>query len=201
MSDPRASLLLYDLQSPINLGMILRVAETFQIGVSIYDPRSVVVDEGKAKTISDFACGALQRAGYEQITDAAMLLQRPRKTRRLIATSIEVDAQPIETFRFQAGDMIAVGNEYDGLPDDLVASADASVRISMGDVWTPKPQSHNPIDAARTAPVARDGKPNLNVAIAAGIICHALFMGLQRRAAASASRRARVVRDGSGPSS
>jgi tRNA G18 (ribose-2'-O)-methylase SpoU len=95
--------------------------------------------------------------------------------------------------------LIAVGNEYDGLPDDLVASADASVRISMGDVWTPKPQSHNPIDAARTAPVARDGKPNLNVAIAAGIICHAVFRGLQRRAAASASRRARVVRDGSGP--
>ena len=42
----------------------------------------------------------------------------------------------------------------------------------MADVWTPKPHSVNPIDAARTAPVARDGTPNLNVAIAGAIVCY-----------------------------
>src|SRR5215204_4067877 len=46
-------LLLYGLQSPINIGMILRVAETYQFRVSIYDRHRVLEDAVKFGTIKD----------------------------------------------------------------------------------------------------------------------------------------------------
>ena len=84
----------------------------------------------------------------------------------------------MEKFSFAGGDVIAVGNEYDGLSDTFVADADAVVRISMADVWTPKPRAAQPIDPLRQTSVMRDGSPSLNVAISAGILCHAAFLAL-----------------------
>ena len=167
-------LLLYGLQSPINIGMILRVAETYQFRVSIYDRHRVLEDVQKFGTIKDFACGAATRWGYRTIEDDAALTQALHG-RRLVATSIERDTSALPSHRFQAGDMFALGNEYDGLPDDLVARADEVLNIPMPQVWTPKPKSLSPIDPTRTASVARDGQPNLNVAMSAGIICYAAF--------------------------
>ncbi|HRE44717.1 MAG TPA: TrmH family RNA methyltransferase [Terricaulis sp.] len=176
---PVGGLLLYDLQSPINIGMILRLAETFSMAVHVYDPRGVLKQVEKAKTISDFACGALQRAGYAEIEDPHALLGK--RGRRVFATSIEDDAIPLSAHASARGDIYVVGNEYDGLPDDFLALAHGAVRVEMADVWTPKPASNTPIDPTRTAPVARDGKPNLNVAIAAGIVSHAHFMAMRAR--------------------
>jgi tRNA G18 (ribose-2'-O)-methylase SpoU len=167
-------LLLYGLQSPINIGMILRVAETYQFRVSIYDRHRVLEDAEKFGTIKDFACGAVARWGYRTIDDDAALAQA-LQGRRLVATSIERNTSSLPSHRFQTGDMFALGNEYDGLPDDLVARADEVLNIPMPQVWTPKPKSLNPIDPTRTASVARDGQPNLNVAMSAGIICYAAF--------------------------
>ena len=64
-----ASLLLVDLRSPINFGMCLRLAETFAMDVLVFDPSGLTADTGKRQTISDFACGALERKGFTQIAD------------------------------------------------------------------------------------------------------------------------------------
>ena len=167
-------LLLYGLQSPINIGMILRVAETYQFRVSIYDRHRALENPEKFGTIKDFACGAVARWGYRTIEDDAALTQA-LQGRRLVATSIERNTSSLPSHRFQTGDVFALGNEYDGLPDDLVARANEILNIPMPQVWTPKPKSLNPIDPTRTASVARDGQPYLYVAMSAGIICYAAF--------------------------
>lgn len=167
-------LLLVGLQSPINIGMILRVAETYRFRVSILDRFRVLDEPAKLQTITDFACGALARQSRRDIADDDALA-RLREGRRLIATSIEAGAVSLSDYRARAGDIVALGNEYDGLSDALVASADAVLRIPMPNVWTPKPKSLHPIDPSRTRPVARDGNPNLNVAMTAAIICHAAY--------------------------
>jgi tRNA G18 (ribose-2'-O)-methylase SpoU len=173
--------LLVGLQSPINIGMILRVAETYQCRVSIYDPHRVLDDAAKFRTITDFACGAAARWGFRSLRDEAEL-EAIVAGRRLVATSIEAGASALPDFHFRRGDLFALGNEYDGLSDDLIARADKVVTIPMPNVWTPKPKSSNPIDPLRTTAVARDGQPNLNVAMSASIICYAAFLDRARAA-------------------
>jgi tRNA G18 (ribose-2'-O)-methylase SpoU len=168
-------LLLIGLQSPINIGMILRVAESYQIRVSILDRYRVLDDPEKFGVIEDFACGSTSRWGFNRIEDDAALA-RLHEGRRLIVTSIAPDACGLPKYQFSSADIVAVGNEYDGLPDDVVADADAALHIPMPAIWVPKPKSRHPIDPTRTAPVAREGSPNLNVAMATAIICYTAYL-------------------------
>jgi tRNA (cytidine/uridine-2'-O-)-methyltransferase len=175
IADPRHAgpgirLLLWGIQSPINFGMILRVAETYRVPVA-----AVGAERTLTSTTSDFACGALERAGFARLADAAAV-RAWQGNARLIATSIARDAAALPDFRFQPGDVVVLGNEYDGLAPEIASSADARIVIPMADVWTPKPRSKNPIDPSRTAPVAHDGEPNLNVAMAGGIVCYAAYV-------------------------
>ena len=167
---PGIRLLLWDLQSPINLGMLLRVAETYRVPVGVLGAAQV-----PSPATRDFACGALERAGFAELADAAAALAW-RGRGRLIATSIDRGAANLPDFRFEPGDVVALGNEYDGLPAAAETAADCRIVIPMADVWTPKPRSASPIDPARVAPVARDGEPNLNVAIAGAIVCYAAYV-------------------------
>jgi tRNA G18 (ribose-2'-O)-methylase SpoU len=97
-------------------------------------------------------------------------------------------------YRFQRADVCALGNEYDGLPDEMLARADVVLNVPMPQIWTPKPKSFNPIDATRTKAVARDGQPNLNVAMSAGIICYAAFVCWLEREPAPTAPDARASR-------
>jgi tRNA (cytidine/uridine-2'-O-)-methyltransferase len=183
IDDPRKTgagirLLLWGLQSPVNVGMVLRVAESYRVAVGMLGSASVLADPGASATVSDFACGALQRIGLTSFADDAAV-DAWRGPSRLVATSIDASATALPDFHFRPGDVVALGNEYDGLPADVVARADARIVIPMADVWTPKPQSISPIDPSRATPVARDGQPNLNVAVAGAIICYAAYLQAQ----------------------
>ncbi|HXO67424.1 MAG TPA: TrmH family RNA methyltransferase [Bradyrhizobium sp.] len=160
-------LLLWDIQSPINFGMLLRLAETYRVPVAAYGR-----DHTSSTTARDFACGALERAGLRLLPDISSL-GAWQGNGRLIATTIEAGSESLLDFRFLPDDVIVLGNEYDGLPPELERSAHVRLTIPMADVWTPKPRSASPIDPTRVAPVSRDGSPNLNVAMAGGIICYA----------------------------
>jgi tRNA G18 (ribose-2'-O)-methylase SpoU len=167
-------LLLHDLRSPINMGMILRVAETYCFLVAIYDPSGVLSDTGKQKTVSDFACGALQRLGYG-VVDGEAAMDALAKTGRLVGMTIEPPSVSLPDFAFEKNDIFAVGNEYDGLPEDFVARCAMNVTIPMEDVLSPKPKSNSPIDPSRTKAVSNEGKPNLNAAMSTGILAYAAF--------------------------
>ena len=168
-------LLLFGLQSPVNIGMILRIAEAYECKVSILDLHGVLDDPEKLSTTKDFACGALSRRALERL-EGPSALGRLRCGRRFVATSIGRSVQPLSSFHFSPGDLLALGNEYDGLPEDVVAGADALVQVPTPAVWMPKAKSQSPIDPHRTAPVARDGQPSLNVAVTAGILCYAAYL-------------------------
>jgi tRNA G18 (ribose-2'-O)-methylase SpoU len=170
----RLELLLYGLQSPINIGMILRVAEAYQFRVSILDPGGVLDDPQKFQTIKEFACGAVGRRDFRRLERASSLAEI-RHGRRVVATLIDPKALTPAECGFQADDLIVLGNEYDGLPSDVVAAADVCLHVPMAPVWMPKEPSHNPIDPTRRAPVARDGQPSLNVAVTAGIVCYSAY--------------------------
>jgi tRNA G18 (ribose-2'-O)-methylase SpoU len=166
-------LLLHDLASPINIGMILRVAETYRMPVAVFDPRGVV--KGQAlSTISDFACGALERLGVGHIEEEADLL-RVLSTGRIVGTAIEPPTVPLPEFVFSRSDIILIGGEYDGLPPELLERTAVNVTIPMCDVWTPKPRSVSPIDPSRTKPVRSDGTPSLNAAMSAVILAYHAF--------------------------
>jgi tRNA G18 (ribose-2'-O)-methylase SpoU len=167
---PGIRLLLWGIQSPINFGMLLRVAETYRVPIAAVGAEHVV-----SSTTSDFACGALQRVGFASLADSAAV-HAWRGPGRLIATSIERDATALPEFQFEPGDVVALGNEYDGLPATLEQNADHRIVIPMADVWTPKPRSASPIDPTGVAAVARVGQPNLNVAMAGGIVCYQAYV-------------------------
>lgn len=172
--------MLYGLQSPINIGMILRVAESFGADVVVADVHQVLRDSAKLQTISDFACGALQRRPPLIIHDMAQF-DRPG---RLISTTIDKDSLSLPDLVWQTGDTVILGNEYDGVPEDIHRASDLQLRIPMPAGHFPKPRSVSPIDPTRTTPVSRPGEPSLNVALAAGIIAYSAYLSRAQRSGA-----------------
>ncbi|MGP9820339.1 TrmH family RNA methyltransferase [Salinarimonas sp. NSM] len=167
-------ILLVGVRSPINTGMILRVAETYEADVALTGADDVLDDPVRLQTIRDFSCGALERRGFTRLAG----LEAARAwigEGRLVATTIAADAVELPAFAFRPGDVIAFGSEYDGLDPAFAAAADVALTIPMPDVFTPKPPTANPIDPGRTAPPSNDGRPNLNVAMSVGIACYAAY--------------------------
>lgn len=167
------SLLLYGLQSPINVGSVLRVSETFGISVDIWDEAGLFADPVKRDCIADFSCGAIDRGAFRLLGQCP---EGTAETGRLIATSLAEDAVLLTEFHFLAGDRVAIGNEYDGLPKTFINAANLRLRIPMADVWTPKPVSRHPIDPSRAPRDTDDGAPVLSAAMAAGIIGYTAFI-------------------------
>jgi hypothetical protein len=99
------------------------------------------------------------RLGFRDLADEAAIA-RILRGRWLIATSIVPTRCALPEFSFCRGDLFALGNEYDGLPDELLSQTAAVLPMPPG--FMPKPEALHPIDADRTAPVARGGQPNLN---------------------------------------
>ena len=61
-------ILLVGVRSPINTGMILRVAETYEAEVALTGADDVLDDPARLQTIGDFSCGALARRGYARLS-------------------------------------------------------------------------------------------------------------------------------------
>jgi tRNA G18 (ribose-2'-O)-methylase SpoU len=154
--------------------MILRIAEAYQFNVSILDQGDVLGDPEKLSTVRDFGCGAMSRRSFRKLANPAELAKL-RPGRRLIATTIGSDALSLKNFHFQPGDLIVMGNEYDGLPDEVATSADVRLYVPIPASLMPKEKSHSPIDPSRIAPVSRAGQLSLNVAVTAGIVCYAAY--------------------------
>lgn len=175
---PAIGFLLQDLQSPINIGQCARVAEIYGIELMISDPRRILTDPSARQTIEDFSCGAWQRRAPRTLTKGR---RSPRHAGagRVVATCLHADAVALPDFAFEHGDLICFGNEYDGLPEDLIRRADARLRIAMPDRRLPKPISNRRMDPTRCHDVRDNGTPSLNVAVAAGIVAYAYCCWLQ----------------------
>lgn len=164
--------LLHSLQSPINIGMILRSAEAYGQSVVICDTHNVVEDN--LSTIADFACGALGRR--PPIVETCFEACQPHVKGRLLATGFDQNAVPLNFATWKDSDCIVFGNEYEGLPRPVLDLADAQIWVPMPSQKLPKPTSASPIDPSRTEGVSNNGQPTLNVAATAVIIAHNIYM-------------------------
>ncbi|MFZ2619821.1 MAG: TrmH family RNA methyltransferase [Alphaproteobacteria bacterium] len=170
------NLMLYDIQSAVNYGQIFRTCEMFQIWLQIYDPRKNMSNHEKMKTISDFSCGAFTRF-QDVFVEDFVAYKAKRNGGRIIATCLREDAIPLPEFSFEPGDTVLMGNEYDGLPADVIANADATLYIPLPMAVVAKPISFTPIDKQRGKDaVNQNGVPNLSVSIAAGLVAYAIHL-------------------------
>ncbi|MEO0668236.1 MAG: TrmH family RNA methyltransferase [Pseudomonadota bacterium] len=177
--------LLHSLQSPINVGMILRTAEVYEQPVVVLDTHGVMLGE-RLKTVADFACGALGRHPPAVETSLKRCLERV--TGRMILTGFDGNAVPLSEMKWKPGDCVAFGNEYDGLDLSGMDKAQATVWIQTTDQHLPKPRSINPIDPTRVEEVRRNGGATLNVAAAAAIIGYSMFSARTLHLTGSASQ-------------
>lgn len=123
-------LALYQPDIPQNSGTILRTARCLGLPVDIIEPCGFV-----------FSNKQLKRAGMDYLNEAditrhvswqAFQVFRMEHKARLIllstrATSVYTD------FAFQRDDILMVGRESAGVPDDVFEATDAQVRIAMSE--------------------------------------------------------------------
>jgi tRNA (cytidine/uridine-2'-O-)-methyltransferase len=131
-----------------NVGTILRLAACFHVGVDLIEPMGFAFsDRALARAGMDYAAQArvtrhADWAAFERQVAGRMVLLTTRGGTRLDATSFSPD------------DVLLLGSESVGVPDEVHDRADLAVRIPLG-----------------------DGFRSLNVAVAAGI---ALAEGLRQ---------------------
>jgi len=147
-------IVLAGVQDPGNLGTILRSAEAFgATGVvslpgtaSAWNPKSVRASAGSVFRVPLVAAG--ERRCFEQLREAGV---------KILATTVRA-AQPVDLVDLSGSVALVIGNEGNGVADDLVAKADAKITI-------PCP---GPVES-------------LNAAVAAGVL---LYEAARQRAAA-----------------
>lgn len=118
-------LALYQPEIPGNVGAILRLAACFAVDVDIIEPCGFVFSDARMK-----------RAGMDYIDHVQMVrhanwdaFQKVRKG-RLILMSTRAETR-LDRFVFAPDDVLMMGQESAGVPDDVRAQCDASVRIPL----------------------------------------------------------------------
>jgi tRNA (cytidine/uridine-2'-O-)-methyltransferase len=119
---------LYQPDIPGNTGTILRMAACFGIGVDVIEPAGF-----------DISDRSLKRAGMDYLEQAALTRHenwqrfqewRLGEKRRLLLFSTKA-AEPYTLFAFQRGDILLLGRESAGVPDQVHQAADARLIIPM----------------------------------------------------------------------
>lgn len=145
---PFLTLALYQPDIPQNAGTMLRTCACLGVDAAIIGPA------GFPSSDRDFRRAGMDYLDQVTITrhtsfPAFQIWRRDRicsgEVRRLLLLSTRGERDYLDC-AFQAGDILLVGRESSGVPDDVFAAADLSLRISI-----------------------RPGARSLNVAIAAGM--------------------------------
>ncbi len=117
---------LYQPDIPQNTGTILRLAACFAVPVDIIEPAGFPWDHAK-----------LRRAGmdYRDLAQVTRHLswsafQADRGPGRLVLLTTRADLSPYE-FTFAADDVLLLGRESAGVPEDVHQSCQARLRIPM----------------------------------------------------------------------
>ena len=145
-SERHRILVLEEINSAFNVGMILRCAEAF----GIHEVLRVMKNAADWLYVRT-SMGAIFRLNISVMESAAAAISHCKRLGvRVIATTPHCD-EDLAGLNFSDSCAVAMGNEAEGLSNELLASADLLVRIEM----------FGTVDS-------------LNVAIAAGIVLHAM---------------------------
>lgn len=121
-------LALFQPDIPQNAGAILRLSACLSVGVDVVEPCGFVWDDRKMRRAGmDYLDRvALVRHGSWAAFDAA----RRAEGRRLVLLTTKGGTR-LDGFSFDHRDVIMVGRESAGVPDEVAAACDAAVRIPM----------------------------------------------------------------------
>jgi tRNA (cytidine/uridine-2'-O-)-methyltransferase len=119
---------LFEPDIPQNAGAILRLGACFGVPVHIVHPCGFVLSDRNLRRVGmDY----LDRASLREHTEwRAFDDWRRSAGRRLIALTTKGET-PLHEFRFAADDLLLMGRESAGLPDEVHRSAGARLRIPI----------------------------------------------------------------------
>ena len=119
---------LYQPEIAGNVGAILRLAACFSVPVDIVMPMGFAFSDARLKRAAmDYGAAAdVTRHANFQAFDAV----RRAQDRRLVLMSSHASV-PLPDVRFQADDILLMGSESAGVPDEVRDLADLRVRIPM----------------------------------------------------------------------
>lgn len=127
-SEGPIALALYQPDIAQNTGTLMRLSACLGVPIHVIGPMGFRMDDA-----------ALRRAGmdYLELTNltrhaeyAAFHTWRRATKRRLVLLTTQADA-PYLDFAYQPGDVLMVGRESSGVPDDVHAGVDHRLRIPM----------------------------------------------------------------------
>jgi tRNA G18 (ribose-2'-O)-methylase SpoU len=142
---------LYNVGSIFRTSDAIRLKKLFLTGYTGYPPR---------KEIDKTALGAVDSVTWEHLENTLEAVHQLKKNNiQLIALEHTTESIPYDNYEFKFPFCLLLGNEVDGITDELVQEADASIEIPMYGL-----------------------KQSLNVSVAYGIIMyHALGQFLNTR--------------------
>jgi tRNA (cytidine/uridine-2'-O-)-methyltransferase len=122
----RVRLALYQPDIPQNTGAMMRLAACLGVPLDIIEPCGFILDDRR-----------LRRAGMDYIDHLEMKRHaswdrfvNETKSGRLVLLTTR-GSVPYLDFRFQPGDVLLMGSESSGVPDEVADAVDARIRIPM----------------------------------------------------------------------
>lgn len=123
-------LALYQPDIPQNLGSALRLATCMGVRLHIIEPCGFIFDDKRIRRSGmDYMDSAtvLRHASWENFL--AWREQQTAQPRLVLLTT--KGSEPLDRFRFADDDILLLGRESAGVPDEVAALADARLRIPM----------------------------------------------------------------------
>ena len=121
-------LVLYQPEIAQNAGAAIRAAACFGAGIDIIEPCGFPADaRGLKRAAMDY--GALASPTLHA-SWSAFTASEARRSGRLILLSTKA-ATPISDFAFRGDDLVMIGQESAGVPEEVRAACDGAVRIPL----------------------------------------------------------------------
>jgi tRNA(Leu) C34 or U34 (ribose-2'-O)-methylase TrmL len=126
---------LWDVEFTMNLGIIIRTCHVLGddlVSLAVFDPRGLFATRRKeVQRFSSFAVDHYQRLHIVDTRQAALEWLRAYQGRILYASPDEESAHDIDQQDFQPDDLLLFGNEFYGVPEEVLRLADAQFIIPM----------------------------------------------------------------------
>lgn len=134
-------LALYQPDIPQNLGAAIRLTAALEIDLDVIEPCGFPLsDKAIRRAAMDY--GSCAKVSHHAGWDDFLAFARQREARLLLFTTRS--ALPYCDFAYRPGDILLMGRESAGVPDDVHAAADARLLIPM----SPQARSINIVTAA-----------------------------------------------------
>ena len=128
MPDSLLTLALYEPDIAANAGAMLRSCACFGASAALIEPMGFVFSEPKFRRAGMDYLDALRIDRH--VSFAAFEAWRRQDGRRLVLLTTRAQAS-LWDFAFRPGDVLMVGRESAGVPEDVHAGADARIRIPI----------------------------------------------------------------------